>query len=466
MTNITATGGSYLSEIRLDVSGLITGTGVAIPGAAAASGNIPSHTFTIAGPFPGWENGGSIAVSMYESFNDAVVPDATIASMSLELDYTMPTPVWFAASTGGAPVGGGVVFDPVTAGAVDANTPGNTTFYAQCDLDNCIGTLRAPAVFTVTATPSASISYNGSPYCSDAGTATVTFSGTTGGTYTGTAGLVINGSTGDVDLDASTAVAHTVTYTVAPAGGCAQYQTTAGITITDAPSASISYAGSPYCSDAGTATVTFSGTTGGTYTGTAGLVINGSTGDVDLAASTAVAHTVTYTVAPADGCAQYQTTAGITITPTQTYYADLDGDGFGDPNDAVDACTPPAGYIADNSDCDDTQNLYADTDGDGYGAGAPVACGVDNNDDDCPTTFGIVGSACDAGPGFVLGQLNASCNCVGVQCTTDLTLDITMPAFGTLPTWELREDATNILVQNGGGGFANPRYQSAVHLFA
>ena len=165
---------------------------------------------------------------------------------------------------------------------------------------------------------------------------------------------------------------------------------------------------------------------------------------------------------------------------TQNLYADNDGDGFGagapvacgvannsDCNDAqlqyldadsdgFGAGAPVACGVADNTDCDDTQLLYADTDGDGYGAGAPVACGVADNTDSCPTTFGIVGSACDAGPGFVLGQLNASCNCVGVQCTTDLTLDITMPAFGTLPTWELREDATNILVQNGGGGFANP----------
>ncbi len=133
----------------------------------------------------------------------------------------------------------------------------------------------------------------------------------------------------------------------------------------------------------------------------------------------------------------------------QLQYADNDGDGFG-------AGAPIACGVSDNTDCNDTQTLYADTDGDGYGSGAPVACGVADNTDDCPTTFGIVGSACDAGLGFVLGQLNANCNCVGLQCTTDLTLDITMPAFGTLPTWELREDATDILVQNGGGGFANP----------
>ncbi|MBK7295843.1 MAG: hypothetical protein IPI91_03895 [Flavobacteriales bacterium] len=108
-------------------------------------------------------------------------------------------------------------------------------------------------------------------------------------------------------------------------------------------------------------------------------------------------------------------------------YADADGDGF------ACGCTVACG-IADNTDCDDTQNLYADTDGDGYGAGAPVACGVTNNDDDCPAVFGIVGSACDAGPSFVLGELDGSCNCVGVACTTNLNLDVTIPAFGTLPT--------------------------------
>lgn len=36
-----------------------------------------------------------------------------------------------------------------------------------------------------------------------------------------------------------------------------------------------------------------------------------------------------------------------------TYYADRDGDGFGDPDDAVVACLAPEGYVADGGDCDD-----------------------------------------------------------------------------------------------------------------
>ena len=67
-----------------------------------------------------------------------------------------------------------------------------------------------------------------------------------------------------------------------------------------------------------------------------------------------------------------------------TYYQDLDGDGFGNlAMNYVDIiCDPPnAGYVSDNTDCDDTQWLYADQDGDGFGAGLPVPCGVANNFD-------------------------------------------------------------------------------------
>ena len=37
-----------------------------------------------------------------------------------------------------------------------------------------------------------------------------------------------------------------------------------------------------------------------------------------------------------------------------TYYADDDGDGYGNASESIQGCSAPRGYVSNNSDCDDT----------------------------------------------------------------------------------------------------------------
>jgi hypothetical protein len=56
-----------------------------------------------------------------------------------------------------------------------------------------------------------------------------------------------------------------------------------------------------------------------------------------------------------------------------TFYADVDGDGFGDASSTTQACSAPIGYVSDNTDCNDNN-----------AAVNPAATEVCNGiDDDC-----------------------------------------------------------------------------------
>ncbi|MEC8423816.1 MAG: putative metal-binding motif-containing protein, partial [Myxococcota bacterium] len=84
--------------------------------------------------------------------------------------------------------------------------------------------------------------------------------------------------------------------------------------------------------------------------------------------------------------------------PEYLYNADRDNDGYGDPVEVIAACAPPVGFIADDTDCNDSdRNAFP---------GAEETCdGVDNNcdgvidpDEACPTEATY--TACSAEDGW------------------------------------------------------------------
>ena len=177
----------------------------------------------------------------------------------------------------------------------------------------------------ITALPTALIDY-ADPFCTSNATAqVVTDSGTaawTGGAYSAGAGLTIDPVSGDIDASTSTAGVYTVTYTIPASGGCPAVPVTTGVTVTEAPTASISY-NTPYCeSFVGTDAVTLSGTAayaGGSFGAGAGLTINASSGVIEPSTSTPGSYTVTYSIPASGGCPSVDVTASVVINPTPVF---------------------------------------------------------------------------------------------------------------------------------------------------
>lgn len=141
--------------------------------------------------------------------------------------------------------------------------------------------------------------------------------------------------------------------------------------------------------------------------------------------------TYTYTTTNAAGCDSIASLS-LTITTPPTWFQDSDGDGFGKSNVSLASCTQPAGYVFDNSDCNDNngavnpnavetcngidddcdgdidsddQNVtgqplwYADVDGDGLGDASDTLrnclqpAGFVSNQNDCNDANSSIGAA-------------------------------------------------------------------------
>ena len=94
------------------------------------------------------------------------------------------------------------------------------------------------------------------------------------------------------------------------------------------------------------------------------------------------------------------------LTP-QTFYADADGDGFGTTNTTISACTAPANYVLNNTDCNDSDSLinpntvwYQDTDNDGVGNQQITQTGCNQ-----PNGYVLSGGDCDDNNNQILGPV-------------------------------------------------------------
>ncbi len=232
--------------------------------------------------------------------------------------------------------------------------------------------------------PEITATSNGSPVCAgDPVSLGVTATGTAPLSYAwaGTGSFSPDNASASVTVNG----AATGDYSITVSNGCGQHAIDVPVTVTPQPSATVGYGAMPRCRTEGTIAVSLTGTSGGSFSAGAGLAINSSTGAIDLNASTAGTYTVTYTVAAAGGCPLYSTQTSVELSEPDTWYADVDGDGFGDPGSTQLSCDPVPGHVL-------------------------------NSTDDCPSFFGLIGDPCDDGNADTVDdELTPACACVGIN---------------------------------------------------
>lgn len=206
----TAIGGSWRSEIRVALSGVITLPATQLSTLASAGLITPDPVIVVANPPIG---GGAVTLTLSETFDDAGT-DATFNEVRLVINYTLPpTSVsWYDAATAGTVQGAGSPFETVgTTLLPTTNTAGIYTFYATAVSGACESATRSAVDIIVNPLPVLTLNdtavCTGSTYTIDAQNAGSTYLWNTGET-TQTIDVT---SGGNYSVDITTALGCTAT---------------------------------------------------------------------------------------------------------------------------------------------------------------------------------------------------------------------------------------------------------------
>ena len=153
--NLTAIGGSWMSDIRLGFSGAVINAAAQGTGSTGASG-----TFNYTRAIPAIAinpAGGSVNLLYWDLFSDNIGSEATFPTgtgvATLTINYTTPTPTtvsWWDAPTSGTQLGAGSPFETVGTTVLPSTaTPGSYTVYAQGQFGPCGSSSRTPVIVDV-----------------------------------------------------------------------------------------------------------------------------------------------------------------------------------------------------------------------------------------------------------------------------------------------------------------------------